>query len=89
MDIELTEDPIMGGKKEVDTPVESPTNSGVVHSDDDDNPVITNDNPVITNDSDPVMGEKPRVSRYLNNFRVTHSPQFRDNYTCFVKTPRF
>ena len=71
----------MGGKREVDTPVESPTNSGVVHSDD--------DNPVITNDSDPVMGEKPRVSRYLNNFRVRHSPQFRDNYTCFVKTPRF
>ena len=45
----------MGGKREVDTPVESPTNSGVVHSDDDDNPVITND-------SDPVIGEKPRVS---------------------------
>ena len=58
-----------------------PTSSGMVHSDDDDNPVIAKD-------SDPVMGGKPRVSRYCNNFRVRHLPQYCDNYV-LCETPQF
>ncbi len=59
----------MVGIRVVDTTVESPTNSGVVHSDDDNNPVITND-------SDPIMGEKADFHSAENIARSTFSAYF-------------